>query len=204
MGAYHLLSRESNKRGEIPTYLWVFDAILPYFNLYRLVGSVLINPAIENPPRLISPKMKDVKMEDINGKALFYKGEKISRNAKVPYPYKEDNKLKFKMEDIPFLDGLSDIRRWKNATRKSPVLLSPIDYEGFDWKDKIYFRMISGVLGRRGYEDFEGNTAVNYINKLTNKLARWITGSQIWDFNRVGDLRGLNSDKKPEKKYVDL
>ena len=145
-GFYHLSSREPNKKGETPTYLWVFDAILPYFNLNRLVGSVLLNPAIENPPRLISPKMKDIKMEDINSKALFYKGEKISRNAKVPYPYKENNELKFKMEDIPFLDGLSDVRRLKKAIRKSPVLLSPIDYKGLNWKDKIYFRMLSGHL----------------------------------------------------------
>lgn len=187
-GAYHLLSREPNKKREIPTYLWVFDAILPYFNLNRSFGSVLLDPVIEKPLRLISPGIRNIKMEKMNSKALFYKGEKISRNVKVPYPYKENNELKFKIRDVPFLDGVVDTCRLEKAIMKSPVLLSPIDYEGFNWKDKLYLRMVSSILARRVFEDFDGNIVVNSINKLANRLARWVTGSKIWDFSRVGDL----------------
>ncbi|MCK4825257.1 hypothetical protein KA005_56435, partial [bacterium] len=117
-GFYHLSSREPNKKGETPTYLWVFDAILPYFNLNRLVGSVLINPAIEDQPRLISPRIRNIKMEKMNSKVLFYKGKKISRNVKVPFPSKENDELKFELRDVPFLDGVADIHRLEKAIRK--------------------------------------------------------------------------------------
>jgi hypothetical protein len=188
-GAYHLLSREPNKKSETPTYLWVFDAIPPYFNLNRLLGSVLIEPAIENPPRLVSPSMKEIKIQGMNGDALFYKNEKISRNVKVPYPYKENDELRFEIRDVPFLDGVADIRRLEKAIRKSPVFLSPIKYEGFNWIDKIYLRMFSGIVGRRAFNDIDDNPVINYIYRLINTMARRLTSSKIWEFNEIGKIK---------------
>lgn len=138
--------------------------------------------------RIITFPLSTSSSEKMNSKALFYKGEKISRNVKVPYPYKENNELKFNIRDVPFLDGVVDTCRLEKAIMKSPVLLSPIDYEGFNWKDKLYLRMVSSILARRVFEDFDGNIVVNSINKLANRLARWVTGSKIWDFSSVGDL----------------
>ena len=55
-GAYHLLVREAKKKGLMQTHIWVYDAVIKYFNLYRFIGAgVLRNDLIKANPEWLSP-----------------------------------------------------------------------------------------------------------------------------------------------------
>jgi hypothetical protein len=61
-GCYHLLVREAIKKRITPTWIWVFDAIPSYFELYRWVGlAALRDMTVEDVPRW--QKRKAVRMD---------------------------------------------------------------------------------------------------------------------------------------------
>jgi len=201
-GVYHLLVREAKKRGKQPTDIWVFDAIPAYFNLYKWVGTgVLRDLSIEDPPRWISPSKNSLETKDINGsKSLFYKGEKVSRNVKVPFPYKEEGELNFKIDDVPFLDGVIDTCKLEASIRKKPLLFFPVDGEGFSLKDRMKIRATLSTVGRRAfdyqskYNAVERRSIRDVLSNFGDRLSRKLTGSDIWEFSEIGDLNHAENE----------
>ncbi|MBN2299015.1 MAG: hypothetical protein JXM72_10495 [Deltaproteobacteria bacterium] len=186
-GWYHLGVREAINRGLTPSWLWVYDAVKEYFKLYKLVGAgVLRDLTIDKQPRLVSPGCKEIDEKIHDGqRSLFYRGQKISRTVRVPVPVKEDGKLRFKHVEIPFLDGVVDIRREAESIRKNCVFLSLKDLEGFSLKERAMLRIGLSVVGRRSFEqDLHPDSR---LCRFINDMALKRTGITQWDFNGVGN-----------------
>ena len=186
-GAYHLLVREAIKKNLTPTWLWVFDAVPSYFNLYRWVGAaVLRDPTVEDSPRWVSPNAaKGKKSDALNGNgAIHFKGMPISRTVKTPIPKKGNGKLEYKIDDIHFLDGVVDIFRAEKIIKESPFIHSIANYPGFLLSDKVKLRLGLTVTGKRTYDNHHAdNPFVNMLNSLAFK--QLCPGG--WDFNHIGD-----------------
>jgi hypothetical protein len=186
-GAYHLPVREAIKKNLTPTWLWVFDAIPSYFNLYRWVGAaVLRDPTIEDKPRWVSPNAaKGKKSDALNSDgAIHFHGRPISRTVKTPIPMKGNGKLEYKIDDIHFLDGVVDIFRAEKIIRESPIVHSSVKDQGFLLSDKLKLRLGLTVTGKRTYDNHHAdNPLVNFLNSLAFK--QLCPGG--WDFNHIGD-----------------
>lgn len=190
-GLSQLVVKEAIKKGATPTWLWVFDAIPSYFNLYRWVGAAILRDfAVKDTPRCISPNMRQLKEKVIDGQEIItFMDETVSRLVKTPIPYLENGEVRFRMTDVPFLDGIVDHYKLDvDAICKSPTLLNTIDHEGFDWIDKIKLRIGLTITAKSSYEMFQPkHTFNNFINKLI--LKRYCPAG--WEFNRIGNLRGV-------------
>jgi hypothetical protein len=181
-GCYHLLVREAVKKCITPTWIWVFDAIPSYFDLYRWAGwASLRDMTVEDTPRWVSPCSKSVKKTK---ESLQYCGEVISRDVRVPIPQQENDLLTFKMTNVHFLDGVIDIRRIESRIFNSPVSLSPVKLGGFNWGDKFKARISQTITSRRCYEDSHPN---HPISNLLNRLFLKMICPSAWDFNNIGD-----------------
>ncbi|OPX19289.1 MAG: hypothetical protein BZ151_10060 [Desulfobacca sp. 4484_104] len=187
-GWYHLGMREAEKKGWTPTWLWVFDAIPSYFNLYKLVAkAVLRDWTIEMPVKLVSPAGKHLHIKQVDGcKEIFYQGRKISRSVKTLIPIIGSTALRYKYEDVPFLDGLVDVKKLSAEVEQGVVLTSFEGREGFCLNDKIKVRIGLGVTAKRAFEQdyHKNNRFSNYINRLSLKRV----GAEKWEFNHIGDL----------------
>lgn len=185
-GWYHLGVRDALNKGKTPSWLWVFDAVKEYFILYKLVGGgVLRDPSFGAPPRLVSPSLDEIDETDIEGeKTLLYRGRKISRTVRTPIPFRENGELKFRQEDVPFLDGLVDIRKVSESIRKGPVLLSIKDFKGFTLKDRMMLRIGLTVAARRSFEKdhHPSHPMCRFVNRQAMKKA----GIRVWEFTGVG------------------
>ncbi len=186
-GWYHLGVRDALNKGKTPSWLWVYDAVKEYFKLYKLVGAgVLRDLTIDNQPRLVSPGSHEIDERVHDGhRGLFYRGRKISRTVGVPVPVKEDGKLRFKHEEILFLDGVVDIRRESESIRKNSVFLSLKELEGFSLKDRAMLRMGLSVVGRRSFEN--DHHPDNSLCRFVNRMALKRTGITQWEFTDVGN-----------------
>lgn len=181
-GCYHLLVREAVKKGLTPTWIWVFDAIPSYFDLYRWAGlAVLRDMTVGNPTRWLSPHSRALHQSE---GILTYRGEEISRNVGVPIPCRESGTIRFPVREIPFLDGVIDLRRVESLIGSSPVTLSPAGLAGFDWADIVNARMGLTITGWRCYEERHGRHA---ISNLINRIAMKTICPAGWDFNHIGD-----------------
>lgn len=199
-GVYHLLVREPRKKGGTSTGIWVFDAIAPYFNLYRWAGAaVLRDPTLEDSPRLISPNKRNLKIRGTNGKrAIYYKDEIVSRNVSVPSP-ERDGKLSFSTKDFPFLDGVINIPEMEKLIRREPIGFFPETCEGFDINDKTMLRAGLATMGRRALQNNPHNGITDRMkgkmSGLVDRIARRATSSGTWEFNEIGDLEGLEGGR---------
>lgn len=192
-GLGQLIVREAIKKVRTPTWLWVFDAIPSYFNLYRWVGAaVLRDLAIADLPQLISPAVGALKTKIVSGqKILTYKGQNVSRLVKTLIPEKKEGKVDFPIHDIPFLDGLIDYYKLDvGAIGNSPTLLRTIKHKGFDWSDRSKLRIGLAIAGKRSYDMFQKN---HLLSKIINK---WILKKYCptgWEFNHIGDCKGFGT-----------
>lgn len=201
-GAYHLLVREAKKKGKRPTSIWVFDAIPAYFKLYKLVGaSVLRDPSIEEPPRLISPDKRELENRVIGGeKTLFYKGEAVSRIVPVPIPSKENGELEFHVKGIPFLDGVVNTEGLEESIRKRPLLFFPVDGDGFSLKDRMQIRATLSTVGKRAldhndrYNKIRKRTVRDRVSDFGDNISRKLTDSDIWEFSDIGDINHVEKN----------
>ena len=185
-GTYNLTVRETRKRGQTPTWIWVFDAIPAYFNLYKWAGAaVLRDPTVQENPQWISPnkgQLKLVRRGNGDGKGIFYKDKDISRSVPILRPSGKGANIKFKLENVSFLDGVVDILRDERAVIDHPLSISPLHYEGMNMKDMINLRTGLSVMGARVFEDTHNGGPVNFINRLARKHIE----SEKLDFNGVG------------------
>ncbi len=185
VGAYHLLVREARNKKEEETFIWLFDAIVDYFHLYRLAGAaVLRDLTIEDNPRYISPRKFDVKeVENADGRKLLYNGEVISRDVTVPHPINDVlGNLAFENKLVPFLDGVINIHKVENAIRSSPLDLSEIRYQGMSDEDMDILGIALTVFAKRLFEQEHGdNQEIAAIAKNKRELI-----TNMWDFNGVG------------------
>jgi len=190
-GLSQLVVKEAIKKGLTPTWLWVFDAIPAYFKLYKWVGAAILRDfAIKDTPRCISPKITQLKTKSINGHEIItFMGETVSRLVKTPIPYYENGEIRFRLTDVPFLDGIVDHYKLDvDAVGNSPTLLNTIDHVGFDWTDKIKLRIGLTITSKSSYEMFHSNNIFNnFINKMI--LKRYCPAG--WEFNQIGDLQGV-------------
>ena len=147
-GAYHLLVREARKKGLTESHIWVYDAILKYFNLYRFIGAgVLRNELIKEKPEWISPSKRDFTLKKETGFDTIYYGiKKVSRNIKVPFPIISDSKLIFEKRNVPFLDGLIDIHLLEEMFKDDPINLSKSRIKGLSNRDRKKLRLGLGVV----------------------------------------------------------
>jgi len=185
-GWYHIGVRDAVNKGNTPSTLWLFDAVKEYFNLYKLVGgAVLRDPTIDNSPQVIAPTIKNIKDGVHKGeKALFYKGKMISRTVKTPIPFREDGLLKFKYEDVPFIDGVVDARMRSETIKKGPLFLSLKEDKGFSLADRLMLRIGLTVVSKRSFE--VDHHPSNNISKFVNKVSLKRAGVTTWDFNHIG------------------
>ncbi len=189
-----LLVREAIRKGRTPSWLWVFDAIPAYFNLYRWAGgAVLRDWTVRDKPRWRSPQLKDMKRETLDGlKHIFHRGEVISRTVKVPIPQIKEGRLEFVEKDVPFLDGLVDYFHLEyESIRHRPLFLSGERLSGFSLPDRIKLRIALAITGRRAFEQFHGG------NLFSNLLNRWILSrycAAAWSFNHIGQVTTEEAD----------
>jgi len=186
-GLGQLIVREAIKKDRTPTWLWVFDAIPAYFNLYRWVGAaVLRDHSVADLPQLISPGSRVLKKKMVNGEnVLTYKGQTVSRLVKTPIPKKEDGKVHYPVYDIPFLDGVVDYYKLDiDAIGKSPTLLRTVKHKGFDLSDRLKLRIGLAIAGKRSYDMFQQE---HFLSDFINKLVMQKYCSTGWDFNHIGD-----------------
>lgn len=182
-GCYHLLVREAVKKGCSPTWIWVFDAIPSYFDLYRWAGlAALRDLTVADPTRWLSPHSQTLRVLD---GALTYCGEVVSRSMAVPIPSKELGGLQFSLQEVSFLDGVIDLCRIESLVGKSPVTLTPMGMTGFGWTDRFKARMGLTITGRRRYEENHGCQA---LSKLINRFALKTICPAGWEFNTIGDI----------------
>ncbi len=187
-GAYHLLIREARNKDKTETFLWVFDAIVPYFNLYRIAGAAVLRSfTLKDPPRYVSPGADRIiyKKEGDQIKAYF-NDEVISQSVKVPQLHLENGNIIYKMEDIIYLDGLVDLHKVERAMIESPIELLPIKYEGMTEEDMQKVRAAVSVVGRRAYEEHHSNNprVISIINQYSKAL-----GIKS-EFNNIGGNPG--------------
>jgi hypothetical protein len=183
-GCYHLLVREAIKKRITPTWIWVFDAIPSYFNLYRWAGwAALRDMTVEDTPRWLSPPIRATKKTP---GSLQYRGEEISRGVRVPIPQRENDSLMFQMTDVHFLDGVIDLCRNESLIFNSPVSLSPVKLREFGWGDKLKMRVSLTITTKRCYEDSHPN---HTISNLLNRWSLKMICPSGWDFNHIGDLQ---------------
>jgi|GEM_PF-2751165 len=191
-GCYHLLVREAIKRQITPTWLWVFDAIPSYFDLYRWVGLVVLRDmTVEDRPRWLSPPSTAMKRTKTG--ALQYHGEDVSRSIQVPMPRK-GNSLTVELADVHFLDGVIDMSRIESRIFQSPVSLSPVKLKGFGLRDTFKMRVGLAITGLRCFQDSHpANSISNMINQWSLKRICPLG----WDFNYIGDLQGGARSRHP-------
>lgn len=196
-GCFHLLTQEALSHGAPATFLWVFDAIPPYYNLYRYAGAaVLRDPTIETKPRFLSPSKRDIESLTIDGEScLVYRGEKISRLVQVPIPFQNDSQLRFDHQMVPFIDGLLDIKFIEQGVKKDPIRLSPIFYSGFreDEREKLLLGLIA--IGKHRFEELMGDGAGNFTQEVLKR-----SGIDMWHF--PGDETDKQS-RKPKISFLD-
>jgi hypothetical protein len=181
-GCYQLLVRDARMQDLAPTWLWLFDAIPAYFNLYRIAGAAFLrDAALEDKPRVISPGRRDLEARRTSGaSSIYYRGECVSRNVKVPIPSKGESGLRFDLEDVPFLDGLVDLRRIERAITGDPEYLSLGEFEGLDRHVKIRLRLALAVMAR---EAFREDCALSALARFLNQLAFQKLGVDSWEFD---------------------
>ena len=150
-GAYHLLVREARNKGLTQTHIWVYDAVIKYFNLYRFIGAgVLRDKLLNKKPEWLSPNKRNMKLKN---DSIFYKDEIISRNIAIPYPQKANNQIFFENKSVSFLDGLIDIHNLEKMIQDDPISLSKSRIKGLNLKDRQKLRFGLGVVGRRCFEE---------------------------------------------------
>ena len=174
IGCYHLLVKKAICDGQTPTTIWVFDAIAQFFHLYRFAGAaVLRNFTLYNPPIYLSPSRLDIQSRIANKyKHLFYRGISISRNVTVPVPVYLNNKLCFRKRDFPFLDGVIDIFKVESAMKRTPVLLSSLNYVGLNYRDRIKFRSTLSIIAKETFKEYyKDNPFIIHLNNLFLRLA---------------------------------
>lgn len=175
-GACNLLVRDPLKKGITPTWLWVFDAIPPWYNVYRIAGgAVLRELSIRDPPEIKSPYMKG----RVHKTPVYYRGEIVSRPVRTPIPKKINGKTEYTLEDIHFLDGLIDMSKLQRAIANYPESLNSMSMEGYSDEDRAKLRAGLTVSLWGTFKDFHPD--------FDRPLC------PLWDFS-VG---GLNQGSEP-------
>ncbi len=90
------------------------------------------------------------------------------------------------MEDVPFLDGVVDVKRAEESVRRSPVRLSLKGHRGFTPKDFIHYRIVMAMLMKRSFD--QDAHPGSSISRLINTWAFRKAHVETWDFNHVGSL----------------
>ena len=183
-GVHHLLMRVAGRKGVETTFISVFDCVAKYFQLYRLGGAVVLrDPTIESPPRHVSPGPKDLTEEDFRGtKSIVYNGQIVSRVVKVPQPYEDNGVVTLRMQEVPFMDCMQDLRKVVDAIIESPLLLAPLRCHGMSEEDMQPLRLMTSVVCKSYYEEHHGKDeeVVSTTNGLRGTLVTH------WDFGETG------------------
>ncbi len=116
LGCYHLLVTMRKRDGLTPCWLWVFDAVSVYYNLYRKASfstAYLREQSIQQHSELISPAIRDLhKVKSQGNTGITYKGKTVSRDVPVPIPVSKNGRIEFVRKEVPFLDGVVDIQKY--------------------------------------------------------------------------------------------
>ncbi len=192
-GAFHLLIKEARNKNKTETFLWVFDAIVPYFNLYRMAGAAVLRSfALKSPPRYVSPSPEKIVYKHEGDQINAYWGEElISHSVKVPQLHIENGNITYKTEEIIYLDGLVDLRRVEKAMRENPIDLLPLKNEGMTDEDMQMVRGAVSIVGRRGYEEYHKNNPK--VMAVIDQYAKFLGIKS--EFNDIGGLESPNSPK---------
>ena len=186
IGCYHLMYREAIKKSLTPTWLWVFDAIPAYFNLYRYAGAAVLRDfTIQNYPRFISPSLNEVKRININGNRYYqYKGEVISRTVEVSFLRNDNGGVEIKRKPVPFIDGVVDVKQIMGSIKAHPISLKELNYEGFTFSDRIQLLLTLSVLAKKAYGEKLGIRRL--LGKKIEKFAFKKLGITTFNFDAVG------------------
>jgi len=193
-GAYNLLKRDANKKGIIPTWIWVFDAIPAYFNLYRYAGAAILRESsITENSTLASPGKRDLK-KDIKNNYVLYNNSIVSRKIVVPIPKTNHGKLSFIKKEVSFLDGVIDIIKIEKSAYRYPLSMRDLKYQGVNTKDLLSMRGCLSTIGSRTFQEFN---RFNIPSRIFSLIQRKYTNTLKIQHSDVGDLKG-NLKKKKE------
>jgi hypothetical protein len=193
-GAFHLLIKEARNRNRTETFLWVFDAIVPYFNLYRIAGAAVLRSfTLKDPPRYISPSPDKIVYKRESDQVNAYWGEEIiSHSVKVPQLHIENGNITYKTEEIIYLDGIVDLHRVEKAMIESPIELLPLKNEGMTEEDMQMLRAAVSVVGRRGYEEYHRNNPK--VMSVINQYSKFLGIKS--EFNEIGGPQSTGNSKQ--------
>ena len=195
-GAYNLLKRGANKNGIVPAWIWVFDSIPAYFNLYRYAGAaVLRDSSINEASHLISPGKRDL-TKKAKEKSILYEDSVISRNILVPIPKKHKDGLSFATREVPFLDGVIDIIKIEKSAYKYTLTMRDLKHKGINYKDLCRIRGCLCTIGSQTFEDFHRyNVPANILNLIQRKFTRT-------SIIKHSDVGSLNMNRRQKKKIL--
>lgn len=182
-GGYHLLVRTPRLRRGIESWLWVFDAIPSYYNLYRLAaGSVLRDPTLDTPPKWLAPNPARFVESSEKGFPRMSLGNRvISRSVSVPIPRIENGTPSFPLRKEAFIDGLLDIHKLEGAIGRRPLVLDLTHCEGFSLTDRMKLRSALTLTGDAAFRESPSyNWAIASINWALRQ-----TLAQTCDFRRL-------------------
>ncbi len=160
-GALNFLVSEQQKRGKVPTWIWVFDTIPDYFNLYKLVGAAALRDGtISDSPKWISPGPKDIQVVENIAK---YGSQKISRLVEIPFPIRRNGKLSFEKKPVPFLDGVVDTFRARKAVFNTPITLRGMHNRGFSLSDRVKLRIGMSIVSQCFFNEIKGKSSISKL-----------------------------------------
>lgn len=189
-GCYLFLVREAIEKHLTPTWIWVFDAIPSYYNLYRWAGAAVLRDfAIEDPPRRISPLFNTSTELGMGHKPIFWGDSLISRTVLTPIPTKKGSALSFSKKEIHFLDGLIDIHIMEKFVKTAKGFPFKTGIKGFGMADRIRLRAIQTLTQKKFFDyHYHDNRLIKKINRMIiDKLC-----SSTWDFSNTGNCQDIS------------
>jgi hypothetical protein len=132
---YYILVYQMIKHGLTPCWIWSYDAISLFHNLYRkasLSNAYLRDMSISDNPEMIVASIRDLITVKHNGtEKVSYKGKIVSRDVPVDVPKLINGAVVFTRETIPFIDGMVDIRQYDKTTAVMGGSLAYFENSGF-------------------------------------------------------------------------
>ena len=169
----HLLDQKPRRDGNLPTRLWVFDAVADYFRIYTMTGAALRDPTISDTPSWTVSGVDRLRSKRQSGPNKVE--SELVRSVLVPVPVKATNGITFKRRPIDFVDGVVDMDRWNISIKKSPWKLKHVTQQGISQSEWMTMRFSSSFCLNNIYKDHHRNPFIRIFNDISSKTIadRW-------------------------------
>jgi hypothetical protein len=183
-GAYQTLIRDPLEKGENPSFLWVWDAIPRYANLYSFVGGVYRDMTINGKREWTWKPTRKSDLIKVGNQYFLRNGNdkntmQVTRSLQILEPgenFGPEQRGTIILE--PMIDGLVDVRQVESLIRKHALIIPNCEAD-FELKR----RGSLGVACHRMYKDHHGGNAEVAI---ANEHAQTVTGTYPFEFEDEG------------------